>query len=267
MINNLNEIIIFFLIIIFIILSYYDVKYSIIFSIVLGLLYIYSNKLLEKSEKYTHYNENIDSIFNQLHKYSNNDIQSYNLGLKYYKYFMNNIKLLYNVDDYIKFKSLLDNSKVYLDTSIDNFNSILFSINTYDKGYEKEFVNLINMLKTESNNVLKETKNKYNDIKKCYDEENNNYNIFCDNDPQIQLFTEMNVKPEIYNEPIEGLNMFNRVLDDKRFKENECRKPHLLFPINHHAGNNSFNERGSMVNNIDTSKYRVVDINSVKISL
>jgi hypothetical protein len=235
MINNLNEIIIFFLIVIFIILSYYDLKYSIIFAIVLFLLYIYSNKIiLEPPKNYTNYNNNIESIFNKLKKYKKIDTQSYKLGLKYYKYFIKNIELLYTVNDYIKFNSLLENSKVYLDTSIEHFNSILFLINTYDHEYEKEFIKLMDNLKIESNKILQETETKYNDIKKYNDNEGYNYNMFFDNDPQIELFISDNVKPDIYNKSFEGYNMFNTEWGNKIIKQNDCNDPYLLYPITLH---------------------------------
>ena len=121
MLNNINEIIIFFLIIIFIILSYYDLKYSIIFITILILIYIYSNKITNKTikPKYKIYNDNIDEIFNKLEKYKNVDPQSYKLALKYYKHFINNINLLYKIDTNIKFKSLLENSEIYLNKSLE----------------------------------------------------------------------------------------------------------------------------------------------------
>uniref|UniRef100_A0A6C0C5J2 Uncharacterized protein n=1 Tax=viral metagenome TaxID=1070528 RepID=A0A6C0C5J2_9ZZZZ len=234
MLNNVNEMVIFFLIIIFIILSYYDLKYSIIFFMILFLVYIYSNKIINKPNipDYTNYTGNTEKIFYKLKKYERIDPQSYKLGLKYYKYFIKNIKIIYKVNDNIKFKSLLENAKIYLDTSIEKFNSIIFSINTYDSEYEKEYVMLINDLKIESDKIIQNTITKYDEIKKCNDLNNFNYNMFCDNEPIINLFTISNVKPDIYNKIYIDNNMFDYDSFDKSINPDKtCHKPELLNPI------------------------------------
>tara|TARA_A100001015_G_C14591174_1_gene556737 strand:- start:153 stop:560 length:408 start_codon:yes stop_codon:yes gene_type:complete len=130
-----NELFIFFLIIIFIILGYYDLKYTIIFFIILYLLNIYFNKIIHENQykEYENYDEEVKYVLNDLKKYKNIDEQNYKLGIKYYKYFINNIKTLYKLNDHVSFKSILDNTNIYLDKSIEKFNSILFSINTYDR--------------------------------------------------------------------------------------------------------------------------------------
>jgi hypothetical protein len=230
MLNNFNEIIIIFLIIIFIGLSYYDLKYSIILCIVLYLIYIYFNKLTYETNynEYKQYDENVDLILKQLEKFKNNDEQSYKLGLKYYRYFINNIELLYNLNDYIKFNSVLENSKIYLDTSIEKFNSMLFSMDT-DHGIEFSLV--LEQLKSISNKLIQDSQKQYVKIKKCNDE---NYNMFCDNDPQINLFKTSGNNSEIYNKIFGGYNMFENNDIDKRFEHQKCQKTHLLHPISEH---------------------------------
>ena len=109
--------------------------------------------------------------------------------------------------DIQKLKSLLENAEIYLNKSIEKFNSILFSINTYDIEYENEYVKLINNFKTETKKIIQTTKNEYNEIKNCSDKEN--YNMFCDNDPQIELLTSSNIVPDIYNKIYDNNNIFN----------------------------------------------------------
>ena len=228
MLNNINELIIFFLIIIFIILSYYDLKYSIILIIILILLYIYSNKITNKHIKpeYKIYNNNIDDIFNKLEKYEKNDPQSYKLALKYYKNFIKNINLLYKIDTEIEFKSLLENAEIYLNKSIEKFNAIIFSINTYDNEYEKEYINLIKNLKIESNKIINKTERIIiNNNKK----NKKTYNMFDDNDPQIKLFNSDNIKSHVYDKIYDNNNIFYEILD-----EPVCNDYKLLISDEHH---------------------------------
>ena len=221
-----NELFIFFIIVILIILSYYDLKYIIIFLSILFLINIYFNKITYENEykEYEQYDEEVNSVLNDFKKYKKIDEQNYKLGLKYYKYFINNIKTLHKLKDHVSFKSVLDNTSVYLDKSIEKFNSILFSINTYDREFEQNFINDLNRLKKESNNLLQNTKNHYDKIK--YNENMNNYkyNMFIDNDPQIKLFSES--YPEIYNPIYKGLNIFE---DDEIDRNYDCQETKLLY--------------------------------------
>ena len=59
-----NELMIFFVIIILIGLTYYDLKYSIIFCIILYLIYLYFNKLTYESnyDEYKQYDEEVNNI-------------------------------------------------------------------------------------------------------------------------------------------------------------------------------------------------------------
>jgi len=208
MINNLNEIIIFFLIIIIIILSYYDIKYSIIFIIISYLFYIYFNKITFKEEvNYKKYDDNINITLTKLEKYKNIDYDSYRLGLKYYKYFIRNIKIIndtYN-DDILK--SYLENSKIYLETSIFHFKSILFSINIDNMNYINDINSIIKDLEKYGNILIAKTEHQYNKIIKCDDIKQEKYNIFCDNDPLINKFK--HIKPELYEKPIYDKGIFD----------------------------------------------------------
>ena len=245
LLNGINEIVIFFLIIIFIALSYYDLKYSIILCIILFLIYIYFNKVINNNKNndytndYKNYNQNVNDILNKLEKYKKYDEQSYKLGLKYYKYFINNIKLLYKLYDHTKFKSVLENSQVYLDTSLEKFNSILFSIDIYGNENAQNLTMIIKELTNISNKLIQDTQKHYIKIKDCDDEHKSKYNMFCDNDPQIDLFT--NTKPEIYN--IKGK------------EETLCRKTGLLYPIDTHENHLQPNVTQLDSSNIDFSTY------------
>ena len=196
-----NELFIFFIIVILIILSYYDLKYIIIFLSILFLINIYFNKLTYQNEykEYEQYDEEVNNVLNDLKKYK-------------------------KIDEQNSFKSVLDNTSVYLDKSMEKFNSILFSINTYDREFEQDFINDLNRLKKESNNLLQNTKNHYDKIK--YNENINNYkyNMFIDNDPQIKLFSES--YPEIYNPIYKGLNIFE---DDEINRNYDCQETKLLY--------------------------------------
>ena len=223
LLNGINEIVIFFLIIIFIALSYYDLKYSIILCIILFLIYIYFNKVINNPDKgykndYKNYNQNVNDILTKLGNYSKYDEQSYKLGLKYYKYFINNIKLLYKLYDHTKFRSVLENSQVYLDTSLEKFNSILFSIDIYGNDNAQHLTMILHELTNTSNKLIQDTQGQYIKIKECDDDRKFKYNIFCDNDPLIDTFT--NIKSVIYK---------TKAIEKEK---TACKKTGLLHPIN-----------------------------------
>ena len=208
MINNLNEIIIFFLIIIIIILSYYDIKYTIIFIIIAYLFYIYFNKITFKEEvNYKKYDDNINITLKKLEKYKYFDYDSYRLGLKYYKYFIRNIKIINDTFNNNILKSYLENSKIYLETSIFHFNAILFSIDIDNMNYINDINVIIKDLEKYGNILIGHTEHQYNKNIKCDDIKQDKYNIFCDNDPLINKFT--NAKPELYESPIYDKSIFN----------------------------------------------------------
>ena len=255
LLNGINEIVVFFLIIIFIALSYYDLKYSIILCIILFLIYIYFNKVIsnkdyEYKNNYKNYNQNVNDILNKLEKYKKYDEQSYKLGLKYYKYFINNIKLLYKLYDHTKFKSVLENSQVYLDTSLEKFNSILFSIDIYGNENAQNLTMIIKELETISNKLIQDTQKHYLKIKDCDDEHKSKYNMFCDNDPQIDLFT--NTKPELYNQVLKGYNIFSNMPT----KNIGCVKTGLLYPIDTHENHLQSYDTSETDNNFRASHVR-----------
>ena len=255
LLNGINEIVIFFLIIIFIALSYYDLKYSIILCIILFLIYIYFNKVIsnkdsEYKNNYKNYNQNVNDILNKLEKYKKYDEHSYKLGLKYYKYFINNTKLLYKLYDHTKFKSVLENGQVYLDTSLEKFNSILFSIDIYGNENAQNLTMIIKELEKISNKLIQDTQKHYMKIKEAYDEHKFKYNMFCDNDPQIDLFT--NTRPELYNQIFEGYNIFENITT----KNIGCAKSGLLYSNNAHENHLQSNDTSETDNHFRASHVR-----------
>ena len=243
MINNLNEIMIFSLIVILIILSYYDIKYSIIFIIICYLFYIYGNKIIYKDNynDFKNYDDEVNIYLTKLEKYKNIDYDSYRLGLKYYKYFIRNIKIINETFNIHILKSYLENSKIYLDTSIDHFKSILFSIDIDDTLYNNELSNIINNLDKHGNDLIKETEYQYHKVINCNTTNNEKSNIFCQKD--AYLYRHANIKPKEYDDPIYERGMFDKENIDK--KQTKCPiidsdgmnmgstyipDPHLLIP-------------------------------------
>lgn len=206
-----NEIIVFFLIIIFIVLLNYDIKYTIIFCILLYLLNKYSESVLNEPYNPFFYNDIVSKLLNDIKKYKNFDIKSYKLGLKYYNYFIKNIKLLKTKKNYIQFISLLENATVYYESSMNHFESILFSIDIDDKEYINNFNNILNNLKNVSHDIIRDTENYYNNLESEYNINNkkNTYNIFKGNSPLINSFKNY-IKPSIYNDIIVQKDIFNR---------------------------------------------------------
>ena len=205
-----NEIIVYFLIIIFIILLNYDIKYTIIFCILLYLFNKYSNYILNEPVNPFFYNDIVSKLLNDMKKFKNLDIKSYKLGLKYYNYFIKNIKILKTKKNYTQFISLLENAKVYYETSMNHFDSILFSIDI-NREYINNFNNTLNSLKKISQEIISDTELYYNNLELEYNinNENNIYNIFKDNDPLINSFKNY-IKPSIYNNIIVEKDIFNR---------------------------------------------------------
>jgi len=130
-----NELTIFIIIIILIGLSYYDLKYSIIFCIILYLIYLYFNKLTYESnyDEYKQYDEEINYILKDIEKYRNYDNQNFKLGFKYHNIILKNIKLLNNISEKYIFKSVLEKTRVFLEKMIEKFRSILFSMDNIEE--------------------------------------------------------------------------------------------------------------------------------------
>ena len=169
MINN--ELIIFFVIIILIGLSYYDLKYSIIFCIILYLVYLYFNKLTYESnyDEYKEYDDEIYNILRNIEVYRKYDNQNYKLGLKYFKNVLKNIKLLNNIDDKFFFQSILEKTRVFLETMLEKFNSILFSIEDIEvsEKLNKLIINLNNKLNKFIDDTIFIYNNKLKNHKYC----------------------------------------------------------------------------------------------------
>ena len=130
-----NELTIFIIIIILIGLSYYDLKYSIIFCIILYLIYLYFNKLTYESnyEEYNQYDDDeINYILKDIEKYRNYDNQNYKLGSKYHNIILKNIKLLNNISEKYIFKSVLEKTRIFIEKMIEKFRSILFSMDNFE---------------------------------------------------------------------------------------------------------------------------------------
>ena len=202
-----NELMIFFLIIILIGLSYYDLKYSIIFCIILYLVYLYFNKLTYESnyDEYKQYDEEIDSILRNIEVFRKYDDQNYKLGLKYHNNVLKNIKLLNNIHEKLYFQSILEKTRVFLEKTIEKFNSILFSIEDID---ESERLNkLIINLNNKFNKIINDTIFIYNNTIK--DLSNCNSGMFCNDDLILNLY--LNDNKYIYdNKPKVEHNMFDR---------------------------------------------------------
>jgi hypothetical protein len=202
-----NELMIFFIIIILIGLTYYDLKYSIIFCIILFLVYIYFNKLTYESnyDEYKEYDEEINNILKDIEIYRKYDNQNYKLGLKYHFNILKNIKLLNNINDKFIFKSTLEKTRVFLETMIEKFSSMLFSIE--DIKSSKRLNILINNLNIKFNQLIDNSiflyNNRVNNKLKC------DNGMFCNDDLKLNLY--LNNDKKIYNtKPERQHNMFSR---------------------------------------------------------
>tara|TARA_B100000900_G_scaffold399639_1_gene402370 strand:+ start:2578 stop:3561 length:984 start_codon:yes stop_codon:yes gene_type:complete len=215
MINN--ELMIFFLIIILIGLSYYDLKYSIIFCIILYLVYLYYNKLIYESiyDEYKEYDDEMDNILKNIEVYRKYDNQNYKLGLKYFNNVLKNIKLLNNIHDKNFFQSILEKTRVFLETMLEKFNSILFSIEDIEKS--KRLNKLIIDLNNKLNKFIDDTIFIYNN--KLKNKVHCDNSMFCNEDLILNKYlTDKKIyddKPKIYH------NIFDRGKYSGRIKGGE----------------------------------------------
>jgi hypothetical protein len=144
---------IFLLIIIFIIISRYDLKYIILLLIVIFSLLKYY-KQYDKNESNFPYN--ISYILNRLEKYKNiNDIE-YKFGMKYFSSFMDVIKKINN-NKYDNLNDKYDSAEEYLHLSIKHFNSLTLSSDNSNLKTD------IELLHKEGLILLKNTSKKLND--------------------------------------------------------------------------------------------------------
>ncbi len=192
---------IFFLIIILIGLSYYDLKYSIIFCIILYLVYLYFNKLTYDSnyDEYKEYDDELNSILKNIEIYRNYDNQNYKLGLKYHNNVLKNIKLLSNIDDKFYFESILEKTKIFLEKTIEKFNSILFSIEDIEKS--EKLNNLIIDLDNKFNKIIDDVIFVYNNRIENRDECDSG--MFCNDDLILNKYLRdkkiHNKRPKVYH--------------------------------------------------------------------
>ena len=161
MINYLNEYTIILIIIIFIMLSQYDLKYILLILIILYILYIYSkttiNKDIIKKTDNTDYNNVISELFDDLYKFKNLNLIEYKYGLNYWNRFINNVKNV-NTDDQSNF---YDKTETYLNTSIKHFRSLTLKSNDKNLTYtinnlHKEGLLLLKNLSINFNNSWKD---------------------------------------------------------------------------------------------------------------
>ena len=209
MINN--ELMIFFLIITLIGLSYYDLKYSIIFCILLYLVYLYFNKLTYENnyDEYKEYDDEMYNILKNIEEYRKYDDENYKLGLKYFKNVLKNIKLLNNIHDKNFFQSVLEKTRVFLETMLEKFNSILFSIEDIEKSEQ------LNKLIIDLNNKL----NKFiDDTIFIYNNKLKN-KVHCDNG----MFC---------NEDL----ILNKYLTDKKIYDDKPKINHNIFDRGRYTG-------------------------------
>ena len=156
---NKNNILLF--IIIFILISKFDIKYILLILIIIFIIYIYSNKLIENDTKenikYNNikYNNKLSILFNELEEYKNLNIIEFKYGMKYWKHFINKIKNS-NDDDIYDYSNYYDNTELYLNTSIKHFKSLTIKSNN------KLLLNIINNIYKEGYILLKDLSKKYN---------------------------------------------------------------------------------------------------------
>jgi len=187
-----NELTIFIIIIILIGLSYYDLKYSIIFCIILYLIYLYFNKLTYESnyDEYKPYDDEINYILKDIEKYRNYDNQNYKLGSKYHNIILKNIKLLNNISEKYIFKSVLEKTRIFLEKMIEKFRSILFSMDNIEESTKLNIY--IDKLNNKFNQLIEQSifiyNNKNNTKLDC---ENS---MFCNKDLILNLYLDKDVK-------------------------------------------------------------------------
>lgn len=204
-----NELMIFFIIIVFIGLTYYDLKYSIIFCIILYLVYLYFNKLTYESnyDEYKQYDEEINNILRNIEVYREYDNQNYKLGLKYHNNVLKNIKLLNNIYEKFYFQSVLEKTRVFLEKTIEKFNSMIFSVEDIEES--KKLNQLIIDLNNKFNSLIEDSIFIYNNrLKNKVDCDNS---MFCNEDLILNLY--LNKDQNIYDyKPKMDHNMFDRGL-------------------------------------------------------
>jgi len=202
-----NELTIFIIIVILIGLSYYDLKYSIIFCIILYLVYLYFNKLTYESnyDEYKQYDDEINYILKDIEKYRNYDNQNYKLGSKYHNIILKNIKLLNNISEKYIFKSVLEKTRVFLEKMIEKFRSILFSMDNIEESTKLNIY--IDKLNNKFNQLIEQSIFIYNN--------KNSHNldceesIFCNKDLLLNLYLDNDVKIED-SKPTISHDMFDR---------------------------------------------------------
>jgi len=160
MIDNINKNNILLFIIIFILISQFDIKYISLILIIIFIIYIYSNKLIENDSKenikYNNikYNDKLSILFNELEEYKNLNIIEYKYGMKYWKHFIHKIK---NYDENIcDYSNYYDNTELYLNSSIKHFKSLTI------KSCDKNLIKTINNIYKEGNVLLKDLSKKNN---------------------------------------------------------------------------------------------------------
>ena len=204
-----NELMIFFIIIVFIGLTYYDLKYSIIFCIILYLVYLYFNKLTYESnyDEYKQYDEEINNILRNIEVYREYDNQNYKLGLKYHNNVLKNIKLMNNIHEKFYFQSVLEKTRVFLEKTIEKFNSMIFSVEDIEES--KKLNQLIIDLNNKFNSLIEDSIFIYNNrLKNKVDCDNS---MFCNEDLILNLY--LNKDQNIYDyKPKMDHNMFDRGL-------------------------------------------------------
>ena len=159
MIEYINKNTIFLFIIIFILISKFDIKYILLILIIIFIIYIYSNKLIENDTKenikYNNikYNNKLSILFDDLKKYKNLNLIEYKYGIKYWVQFINNIKKS-NDNNIFDYSNYYDNTESYLNTSIKHFKSLTIKSN------DKKLIKTINNIYKEGNILLKELSQK-----------------------------------------------------------------------------------------------------------
>ena len=163
----INEYTIILFIIIFILISKYDIKYILLILIVIFIVYKYYNKIIIK-EIYNQnsnikYNKNLSILFDKLDKYKNINLIEYRYGLNYWEKFIYNIKLSNN-DNIIDSDNYYNNTELYLNTSIKHFKSLSIPYNN------ENLIEIINDIYKEGYILLKNLSEKFN--KKWYNKPN-----------------------------------------------------------------------------------------------
>lgn len=131
MIDILNEKILILLIVIFIIISQFDLKYIVLILIIIFLTYQYYDKYInninvENDIKFK-FNDTISILFSNLKGYKNSNLIEYKYGLKYWSKFIDLNQRLNNgeFNKYGLNNSHYENAETYLYDSIKHFESLI----------------------------------------------------------------------------------------------------------------------------------------------